>query len=197
MRNLLALLAALLSSPAAAERFTNPVLGLSIENPHDWHVVTAAENSENLSKAEFADPELQAAVRKYASVPLYAFSRYPEPYPDLNASVKVNTRPAGQFEGQSGENVLQAILPAISQAMPDAKIVAPPETTTLAGRAAGHAVMTYTLRSEGKAYPAVSELWIIPRGDYLVMVGAGYRPDETTGDRLAVHQIVGSLQLKD
>ena len=183
------------SSAAFAERFTNPVLGLSIEKPADWHVLSAEANAENLKKMEVGTPEFQEAVRKYASVPLYAFTRYLEPHPDLNASVKLNTRPAGTFAGRSGQEILQALLPGLQGSMADLKIVTAPEPTNLAGHAAGHMAMTYTLRTGGASYPAASEMWIIPRANYLIIVGAGYRPDEKTGDRQAVLQIVNSLKL--
>lgn len=183
--------------PASAERFSNPVLGLSIEKPDDWHVLSAEANAENLRKVETGTPELQAAIQKYASVPLYAFTRYPEPHPDLNASVKVNTRPAGSFAGQSGQQILQALLPGLSRTMSDLKVIKAPEITTLAGKTAGHMALTYTLKTEGASYPAASEMWIIPRGDYLIIVGAGYRPDENTGDHKAVMKIVNSLQLSE
>ena len=197
-RQLLAIAALLfIAAPAHAELFTNPVLGLSIEKPADWHVLTAEANAENLKKAEIGTPEFQEAIRKHAAVPLYAFTRYPEPHPDMNASVKLNARPAGTFAGRSGQEVLQALLPALSGAMTDFKIVTAPEPTRLAGRAAGHLALTYTLKSGGASYPAASEMWVIASGDYLIIVGAGYRPDEKFGDRQAVLQIVNSLKLRD
>ena len=187
----------IICTPAHAELFTNPVLGLSIEKPADWHIVTAEANAENLKKAEIGSPEFQEAVRKYASVPLYAFSRYPEPHPDMNASVKVNTRPSGSFAGRTGQDVIRALLPGLQRAMGDLKIITAPEPTMLGGKAAGHISMTYTLKAGGSSFPAASELWVIPRGDYLIVVGAGYRPDEKTGDREAVLQIVNSLKLRN
>ena len=197
-RQLLALSALLsISASAQAELFTNPVLGLSIEKPADWHVLTAEANAENLKKAEIGTPEFQEAIRKHSGVPLYAFTRYPEPHPDMNVSVKLNARPVGPFSGRSGQEILQALLPALSGAMTDLKIVTAPEATLLAGRAAGHLAMTYTLKSDGASYPAASEMWVIPRRDYLIIVGAGYRPDEKFGDRRAVLKIVNSLKLRD
>ena len=197
-RAFLALITGLIICTSAhAERFTNPVLGLSIEKPADWHIISAEANAENLKRAEIGSPELQEAVRKYASVPLYAFSRYREPHADMNASVKVNTRPSASFAGRTGQEVLQALLPGLRSAMGDLKIVTAPELTTLGGKAAGHIAMTYALKTGGSSFPAASELWIIPRGDYLIVVGAGYRPDEKTGDRQAVLQIVNSLKLGD
>ncbi len=57
-----------LSVPAHAERFIYPVLGLSIEKPADWHVITAEANAQNLEKAELGDAKFQEAVRKYIAI---------------------------------------------------------------------------------------------------------------------------------
>lgn len=196
-RLLIALSLSLCTAAASAERLSNPVLGLSIDKPDDWHTLTAEANAENLRKAEIGTPEFQAAIRSYASVPMFAFTRFREPHPDMNASVKVNARPAASFTGKSGQQILQTLLPGISAVMSDVRIVTPPEAVSLANHSAGHMALTYTLKSEGRAYPAASEMWIIPRGDYLIIVGAGYRPDEATGDKALVTKIVNSLRLGD
>lgn len=43
------------------------------------------------------------------------------------------------------------------------------------------------------ALPITSELWIIPRGDYFFMVGAGTRQDEKTGSRKEVESILNTI----
>jgi hypothetical protein len=188
--------AALAASPASAERFSNPTVGISIDKPSGWQVLTAAANADNLKKAEIGTPEFQAAIQRYASVPLYAFMKHAEPFADVNPSVKINTRPVGPFAGKSGQQVLEMIVPNLSKVMADFKIVAAPYTTTLAGRAAGHAVMDYTLKSGGAAYPARSEMWIVPRGDHIVIVGVGLRQDEKTGSRAEIGKILESIVIE-
>ena len=185
----------LFAASAQAETFRNPVIGLSIEKPNDWHVLSADANAKNLEKAELGRPEFQAAIRRYASVPLIAFTRYLEPYPDLNASVKLNTRPVGSFVGKSGQEILQLMLPALQAMMSDIKIITAPEPTQLAGKAAGHMTLAYTLKSGSALYPAISEMWVVPRGSYFIVIGAGYRPDKKTGDDKAVSKIIRSIKL--
>jgi len=81
--------------------------------------------------------------------------------------------------------------------MADFKLVAAPEATTLAGRAAGHASMSYTLKAAGSVFPARSEMWVIPRGDHFVIIGVGFRQDEKTGSRTELLKIVESITLAD
>ena len=185
----------LLAASAQAETIRNPVIGLSIEKPDEWHVLTADANAKNLEKVDFGSPEFQAAIRRYASVPLIAFTRYLEPYPDLNASVKLNTRPVGSFVGKSGQEILQAVLPSLQAVMSEVKIITAPETTRLAGKPAGHMALSYTLKSGSASYPAIAEMWVVPRGAYFILIGAGYRPDEKTGDRKTVSNIISLIKL--
>jgi hypothetical protein len=190
-------LTVLVSSPVFAERFSNPTIGISIDKPDDWYVLTAGANAENLKRAKLGSPEFQAAVQKYATVPLYAFIKYAEPYADLNPSIKINIRPAGKLAGQSGSEILAAIIGNFQNAMVDFKLISAPAEMALAGRSAGHAVMDYTLQSDGSLYPVRSEMWIIPQGENLLIVGVGYRQDEKTGGRDELMKIVGSIALDD
>jgi hypothetical protein len=162
------------ASPSFAERLSNPTVGISIDKPAAWQVLTASANAENLRKAEIGTPEFQAAIQRYASVPLYAFVKYREPLADVNPSVKLNTRPAGAFAGKSGLQVLEAILPTLSKVMADFVVVEAPQAATIGGRPAGHTAIHYTMKADGASYPARSELWLIPRGDHMIVIGAGF-----------------------
>ena len=182
-----------MTAPSLAEVFNNPTVGISIEKPEAWHILSAQENSANLNRADVGTPELQEAIRKHASIPLFAFVKYPEPFSDVNPSIKLNTRPAGSLAGKSGKEILEAILPPLQAAMADFILVTAPEETYLDGIPTGHASMNYTLKSEGKAYPASSEMWITPQSSYLVIVGAGYRQNNDA-EKQEVLNIVKSIK---
>jgi hypothetical protein len=186
---------ALASSPAFAERFNNPTLGISIDKPSDWQVLTAKENAENLRRAELGSPEFQAAIERYAATPLFAFTKFAEPHADVNPSIKINTRPYEAFYGKSGQEILTVIAAGLQDAMADFKIITAPETMTLAGHSAGHLVINYSLKSAGLSLPARSELWIIPQAEYFIIIGVGYRQDEKTGRRQELMEILESITL--
>ncbi len=48
---------------------------------------------------------------------------------------------------------------------------------------------------DGRFFPTASELWIVPRGDYFFMIGAGTRQDEKTGSRKEILKILNSVEL--
>jgi hypothetical protein len=41
----------------------------------------------------------------------------------------------------------------------------------------------------------MSELWIVPRGDYFFMIGAGTRQDEKTGTRKEIQEILKTVKI--
>jgi len=197
MRSVLFGLAAglLACGPASAERFTNSVVGLSIEKPPDWCVLSAEANAEDHRKIETANPQLRETIRKDDYVPLFAFTRYAGSRRGLTSTVKVGTRPAGPLEGQSGQQLLQEMLPPLRSLMADLKVVTAPEQVRLASKDAGHMALTYTLNANGGSWRIASEIWAIPRGKYFVVAGATYPPDGEAGDRAAVMKVVRSLEL--
>ena len=48
---------------------------------------------------------------------------------------------------------------------------------------------------DGRKFPTSSELWIVPRGDYFFMIGAGTRQDERNGSREEIHEILSTVVL--
>ena len=49
---------------------------------------------------------------------------------------------------------------------------------------------------DGRTFPTTSEMWIVPKGDYFFMIGAGTRQDEKTGSRREIQQIVDSIKTR-
>jgi len=45
-------------------------------------------------------------------------------------------------------------------------------------------------------FPTASELWIVPRGDYFFLIGAGTRQDEKTGGRDEIRSILGTVRIE-
>jgi hypothetical protein len=57
--------------------------------------------------------------------------------------------------------------------------------------------INYSLQaSDGRTFPTTSEMWIVPKGDYFFMIGAGTRQDEKTGSRKEIQQIVDSIKVQ-
>src|SRR5262245_46467984 len=105
-----------------AETVVNKTLGLQVTKPADWQFLTAEANAENLRSVSQDNKDLQQAFAKYATAPVVAFSKYAEPYADLNPSFKINIRPLGQLAGRNAQEILAVILPSLKKVFPDLKV---------------------------------------------------------------------------
>lgn len=182
-------------APQSGERITIPSLGISIVRPASWVTITADQNARNLGNVQMDDPQFQALAKRYANSPVVAMAKHREPYADLNPSLKINVRPLGGFAGHAPEEIIAAALPMFQHGFADLKVLEGPKHTTLAGKPAGFVRMAYTLRTHEMAVPAVSEIWVVPKGPVFFMIGSGTRADEGTGTRAEVRSIINTLKL--
>lgn len=177
--------------------FNSPTAGFKVNKPVGWHYVTAAQNLENLKATKLSDKEFQAAMLKYATAPMVAMTKFPEPYDDLNPSFKVNIKPFGQLKGKAAKDIISLILPQFQKAFKDFELVQPPTEVEVSGIKSGYVRIHYSLQTpDGKVFPTASELWIVPRGDYFFVLGAGTRQDERTGSREEIANIIRSVKIE-
>jgi hypothetical protein len=68
---------------------------------------------------------------------------------------------------------------------------------SVSGLAGAYVRVHYTLQTaENASFPTASELWIVPRGDFFFMIGAGTRQDEKTGTRAEIASIIQSVKIE-
>lgn len=180
-----------------ADTFRSITVGFEVTKPAEWQFATAAQNLENLKRTELADKEFHAAMLKYATAPLVAIMKYPEPFEDLNPSLKVNIKPFGQLKGTAATDILELLMPQFAKVFQDFSVVVPPTQATVSGRAAAYTRMNYSLVADDRTFPTTSEIWIVPRGDYFFLIGAGTRQDEKTGSRKEIQSILDSVRISD
>lgn len=201
MSHLMALVVCLatLSGAVAAKEsdtFKNPTAGFEITKPAKWQFATAAQHQENLKAVKLSDQEFQAAMLKYATVPMVSMMKYPEPYDDINPSFKVNIRPLGQLRGKTAVELVNVIVPSLQKAFKDFEVAQPATAVEVSGLKAAYVRFNYSLEvADSLKFPTTSELWIVPRGDYFFMLGAGTRQDEKTGSRSEIQSILKSVRI--
>ncbi len=176
--------------------FESVTLDFKLTKPAKWQFATAAENLENLKKVQLSSEELRQYMLKYATAPLVVITKYPEPFDDLNPSFKVNIKPLGQLKGADPKKILELILPQFQNIFQDFNLIQPPSDTTVGRLPAAYMRINYSLVAQDeRTFPTTSELWIVPRGDYFFMIGAGTRQDEKTGSREEIAKIMSSIEL--
>lgn len=193
------LLSFLLTGTAYANEntFKSITVGFEITKPKEWSFVTAQQNLDNIKRTKLSNEEFKELMLKYATAPLVAMTKYPEPYDDLNPGFKVNIKPFGQIKERDGKEVISLILPQLQKMFKDFQITQPPVDTQVAGFKAGYVRINYSLQiPDGRTFPTTSELWVVPRGDYFFMIGAGTRQDEKTGRRKEIEQIMKSIKIE-
>jgi hypothetical protein len=179
-----------------SNKFESLTVGFKVTKPAEWQFITAEENLENLKKVQMNDAEFQQLMLKYSTVPLVAIMKYPEPFDDLNPSFKVNIKPLGQLKGADPKQILNLLLPQFQKIFEDFNLVQPPMDTKVSGLNAAYMRINYSLViPDGRKFPTSSELWIVPRGDFFFMIGAGTRQDEKTGSRNDIQNILSSVVL--
>lgn len=178
--------------------FRNATAGISLQKPETWVYATAAQNAENLARVKLSDAEFQSAMQKYATTPMVAMMKYPEPFEDVNPSFKLNLKPYGALKGKSAIELAQIVLGPLQSVFKDFAIAQAPVGVQVAGIESAYARVNYTLQvSDLQDFPITSEFWIVPRGDYFFLIGAGTRQDESTGTREEIAQILSSIRIEN
>lgn len=186
---------AALAADSAA--FNNPTAGFQLTKPAEWSYLTAAQNMDNIKAVKLGDAEFHAAMQKYATAPLVAMTKFPEPFDDVNPSFKVNIKPYGGLKGKPPQEIISLVVPQLQKAFKDFVLVQPPTEVVVSGIASAYVRMNYTMETpDGRTFPTTSELWIVPRGDYFFMIGAGTRQDEKTGSREEIQSILRTVKIE-
>jgi hypothetical protein len=176
--------------------FRSVSVGFEITKPESWQFLTAEQNLENLKRTKLNDEEFHQLMLKYATAPLVAMMKYPEPFDDLNPSLKVNVKPFGQLKGIDPKQLLSLVSGQFASIFKDYKLVEGPIDAEVSGIKSGYLRFNYSLQiPDGRTFPTTSELWIVPRGDYFFMIGAGTRQDEKTGSRKEIQEILKTVKI--
>jgi hypothetical protein len=177
--------------------FKNVTVGFEVTKPASWQFVTAEQNLENLKNTRLNDEEFHQLMLKYSTAPLVAMMKHPEPFDDLNPSFKTQVKPFGQFKGTDPKQILTMVSGQMKAAFKDFVVTQEPIDVTVSGIKSAYMRINYSLQiPDGRSFPTTSEMWIVPKGNYFYMIGAGTRQDEKTGSRREIRQILDSVKIK-
>jgi len=167
------------------DTFRNPTAGFSITKPKGWVFATTEQIATNRANVRLKDKELEEQMRQRASAPLIAIMKHVEPYDNLNPSAQVLLRPLGQLEGKSALELMNIIIPSTQRAMVDFQFVEEIQERVVGGQKAAYAKSKYTVtNAEGRTFPTLSRLWLIPRGKFMFMISmSGTQEGEDVSER--------------
>ncbi len=174
MKHFLLAIASILASASsvAAERLEYPVFGFSIDAPEGWVLASDEDVRKNIDKLNFKSEEFKGLVQKFSRVPFINLMQFPEPHPDLNSSIRINTR-LGQIEDPVG--VMKVMNSVLSEQFENYEVKTSPQKVSVAGRESAVLSFTYLLRTADRAaeFLARSTIYIVPNGNHFYIVGLG------------------------
>lgn len=193
-------IASILASYAFADQpdvFNNPTAGIQVSKPAEWNYSTVEQNLENIKRIKLADKEFQAAMQKYATAPLLSMMKFAEPYEDINPSFKINLKPYGQLKGKQPAELVNLVVSQLKNIFNDFELVQPAIEVEVSGIKSAYTRINYTIEiPDGRSFPTTSEIWVVPRGDYFFLIGAGTRQDEKTGSRAEINSILRTIKIE-
>ena len=134
------------SYAATSNTFQSVTVGFAVTKPDTWSFLTATQNLENLKRTQLNDEEFRQLMLKYSTAPLVAMTKYPEPFDDLNPSLKVNIKPFGKLKGVDPKQILAAISSQFGHIFQDFEVVQPPTDTVVSGIRSGYMKINYSLQ---------------------------------------------------
>ena len=161
--------------PVAAQeswrRFENPTVGISLARPAGWHTTSVDEFAAAHQGVRVADKELQEALERHDSIPLFVFTKYGEGHEGLNPTVQVTLRPLGAFAGDQPEDIMRTVVARFPQAFPDFTFVEGVSLTEISGLKAARMKGKYTLSTaDGQSFKVLSRMWLVPRGAFVFSI---------------------------
>lgn len=185
------------NAAADSNTFRSVTVGFEVTKPASWQFVTAEQNLENLKNTKLSDEEFRQMMLKYSTAPLVAMMKHPEPFDDLNPSFKVQIKPYGRLKGTDPKQLLAMVSGQMKNAFKDFTVTQTPTDTMVSGIKSGYMKINYSLQTpDDRTFPTTSEMWIVPKGDYFFILGAGTRQDEKSGSRKEIRQLVDSIKIQ-
>lgn len=176
---------------------TNRVAGISMSKPDEWKLVRVGEVVEKPKRLSFNAGEFKAAILARGSWQTIAMSKFSESPDGINPSIKVTVGPSGAMQGMQPLEIAKLLLPLYQRKFPnDFVVVVQPVPATVAGFEASYAQVSFSSKPQGgrKTF-MTSELWVVPRGEYLFLVEAATEKDERTGSRKEIQDIVKTIRM--
>ena len=173
--------------------FENKAVRIKVESG-SWHYIKAKEHLQGVKHIKLRDKKLQKFMMKEKS-PLLVLMKYKLPYSDVNPSIKVDMVSVGTMSRSETEKIVKLNMDLLKKASSNFKVITQPESVYVSGLKGSYAHVQYEIKNKaGSVFFISSELWIIPKDGYFIMIGAATRADEKTGTRKEIKDIIKTIE---
>jgi hypothetical protein len=160
--------------------------------------MSLSQLQENRERVRLSDKELERAVRENASAPLFLYTRYPEPYDELNPTIQVVLRNVSALADRPPGEILALLTKSLQTAYADFKLVTPVESSSVGGLDGAHMRATYTIENDaGQKFEVLSRMWIIPRTPFLFMIGMSGPPSGPNYSEDEFKSVLDSIRITE
>lgn len=174
-------------APADENRFYSPVAGITIDKQPSWSFMSLEHELANRQAVSVGNAETDAVMHDSTTAPLVVIARYPEPSEKPNPTLKITLRPLEDLRNTPPVDIARAVAQVMAQAIPTFELEGDARAQPVGGLpgATFRAHFTLEVPHLGRTFPVNSEAWIVPRGEYAVIIvtsdptggAGGYDPD--------------------
>lgn len=195
LRILLALAAAGLAAPIAAEPIELPAVGFSIDRPNSWTQLTAEEGVSGLERVDFHDPAMRDRVVAAGNRMLVTLIREGDGL-SVYPTIKVIARMRAETGSVSPVQLLEGVAALMTRNFADTQIEEGPVTVQRFGRQATYMRLSYTLSTEGQPTPVKVETWIVPTDNFVVVLSVSAHQDEPPAIRAEIDAVLATVRFE-
>jgi hypothetical protein len=168
------------SQATDGNRFYSPMAGISIEKQPNWVFMPLEMELANREAVSVGKKETDAVMHDGTTPPLVVISRYPEPSAKPNPTLKINLRALGDLKGAPPVEITRQVAVVMANAIPTFQLEEEIRDAEIGGLEAGvfRAHFSLEVPRLGRSFTVRTQGWIVPRGNYAIIVGAS---DPTDG----------------
>lgn len=147
-----------------------PDFGFRIEIPADWTIQDTGCVLANRERLDMGSPALKRKFQQ-ATLPIFACTRFPDRYNDINPTVQTTYRPMPEL-GIPATLLLEKMTSLMGHLFEDFHFVEPPVETELGGLPAAHTRVSYAVyNSDERRFDILARSWVVPCGTMMFIVG--------------------------
>lgn len=147
--------------------------------------------------ARLNDKQLRGLQERYITKPVALLRKYPGWHTGVNPAFRIDFRPLGELAGQEPVTILRLMLGKMEKQLLYFKVLEPIAPVLVSGLPAAHVRFEYSTRPNWDygQFDIDFDFWVIPRGEYVFLIGGGVDRNELAATRAEVLEIFSSIVL--
>ena len=177
------------------EVFYDKSSGISITIPVGWKKLTSKMLIEARQSVKLSDKELEKMVKENPNLPLVVILKYVEPYPTLNPKVTVSKKYI-PVEGIPPKDILIMSTEVFKRGYPNFTYADEIQDTNVDGISSAYTKVNYTVVDGDRKFPSTTRLWLVPRGQFMIIIGMSGPQEGPDASEEAFKEIFKSIKLE-